>query len=326
MPRRMIDSSIWSNESFASLNPCGRLCLLGMVNHADDQGRIKANPAYLRSLIFPYDDISLSDVEGWLEAIAANGTIALYEVDGKVYAQFLNWWEYQRMTFASPSQYPTLNGWQDHIRYNGKGWKHLTYNWIDASGNLLPDTCDANGKPLNHVDIHVDDDKDNPGGTPDGNINKISISISKDKDKDKRESTHVPTRTREVEPQPPSTPSLPSHTNFRHDKLVTDTYMNQARGVGLAPKDFSGCIDALAGICGKLSYINAVDSDNGTLNDVKGAVIALTKLGFSAAQYDGIRDSWIEVNPWMSDPVPSMSQMVKHVRPHEGRPSRAASI
>ena len=59
MTRRMLDSGLWSNEHFAQLPPMARLLLIGMINHADDQGRIKAHPAYLRSIVFPYDDIDV---------------------------------------------------------------------------------------------------------------------------------------------------------------------------------------------------------------------------------------------------------------------------
>jgi hypothetical protein len=115
-------------------------------------------------------------------------------------------------------------------------------------------------------------------------------------------------RARVTEKAPPPT----SHTGYRHEKLVTDTYMSQARDAGLEPQAFSGCIDELAGICGKRSYINAVESDNATLNHIKESVIALTRLGYSAAQYASIQASWRVLNPWMHDPVPKLSQMVEH--------------
>jgi hypothetical protein len=161
-----------------------------MVNHADDQGRIKANPAYLRSIIFPYDDVSLADIEGWLDELAANGTILIYTVDRKTYAQFLNWWEYQRMNFAAPSQYLAPDGWCDRIRYNAKGGKVLYYNWLATDGRRLTDTCDASGQPL--VDapkIHMAVHMDTPNGSPKGGINKDK---DKDKDKDKEQRGATP--------------------------------------------------------------------------------------------------------------------------------------
>ncbi len=49
MTRRMLDSGIWANEHFAGLPPMVRLLQIGIINLADDQGRMKAHPAYLRS-------------------------------------------------------------------------------------------------------------------------------------------------------------------------------------------------------------------------------------------------------------------------------------
>lgn len=148
MTRRMIDAGIWANEHFAMLPPMARLLQIGIINLADDQGRMKAHPAYLRSQIFPYDEVPADDVQSWLDLIAANGTLMLYEADGKAYLQLLNWWQYQSPAFASPSQYPRPEGWQDRVRYTGKSRIIYTCNWSTSSGELLPDTCDQDGNPL----------------------------------------------------------------------------------------------------------------------------------------------------------------------------------
>jgi len=149
MTKRLIDSAIWSNESFASLPKDARLLQLGMNNHADDQGRIKAHPAYLRSIVFPYDDETIPDVDAWLHMIEANGTIILYEYEGKQLAQFINWWKYQSLQYARPSRHMAPDGWSDRIRASaGQGNKQLTCNWTTPSGKIVPDTCDATGSLL----------------------------------------------------------------------------------------------------------------------------------------------------------------------------------
>lgn len=172
MTRRMIDTSIWSNESFSYLPPYGRLLLLGMVNHADDQGRLKANPAWLRAQVFPYDDMGIDEVEGWLQQIAANGTLQIYKVESKQYAQMLKWWDYQSMNFAAPSKYPPPPDWNDRIRYTAKGRIILTYNWTDATGKPVKDTCGPYGRPCaepygqphERLIEDKDKDKDKPKG------------------------------------------------------------------------------------------------------------------------------------------------------------------
>ena len=143
----MIDTGMWSNENFAALPAMGRLLLIGVITLADDQGRCKANPAYLRSQIFPYDDITTGEINAWLEQMATNGTIILYDVAGKAYLQLSNWWEYQPLDWARPSDYPSPDGWQDRIRFNAKGNVNLTHNWRTKSGICPPDTCDTRGVP-----------------------------------------------------------------------------------------------------------------------------------------------------------------------------------
>jgi hypothetical protein len=147
----MLDSSVWSNENFAALPPRGRLLQIGMISIADDQGRLKAHPLYLAKEIFPYDHIEIIDVSKWLELMVENGTILLYTVEGKQYAQFLNWWEYQAMQFAKSSSYPRPEGWTDCIRFNGKGNQMMVCNWTTPKGERMLDTCDQEGKPLPFV-------------------------------------------------------------------------------------------------------------------------------------------------------------------------------
>lgn len=148
MNRRMIDASMWQNEHFAELPMGARLLQIGIINHADDQGRVKANPAWLRAQVFPYDSLSTDEVQGWLNMMAANQTIILYMVDGKQYAQLTNWWKYQSLQYAQPSQYPRPEGWQDRIRKTITKGLIATCNWYTVDGTRLEDTCDMDGKLL----------------------------------------------------------------------------------------------------------------------------------------------------------------------------------
>lgn len=129
---RMIDSSLIQNEKVAEMPLAARWLLVGMICSADDQGRLKANPILLSNTIFPYEEISGAQVEEWLLMLQANGTILVYVADGKQYAQFKNWWEYQSLQFAHPSNYPKPAGWVDRVRYtSGKGQGMiLTCNWV----------------------------------------------------------------------------------------------------------------------------------------------------------------------------------------------------
>ena len=148
MTRRMIDDSMWSNERFAEMPMGARLLQIGVINHADDQGRMKANPVYLRAQIFPYDDIAPGQIQEWLNIMADNDTIILYEADGRAYLQLLNWWKYQSLQYAQPSQFPRPVGWKDRIRKTLTKGYIVTCNWLKVNGEPLEDTCDMDGNAL----------------------------------------------------------------------------------------------------------------------------------------------------------------------------------
>jgi hypothetical protein len=198
MARRMLDSSIWSNEDFAALPPLGRLLMIGMINLADDQGRLKAHPVFLRSQIFPYDVVEIEQIRVWLSQMTQSGTILLYQADGKDYVQFMNWWEYQSLSFAQPSDHPAPDGWLDRIRFNGKGNITLTYNWQKADGTQIEDTCDATGRPLPFVALLP---RKNQGGRPKVRAGEQESSAAQQGNDDEK----VPTFPSTFQPTFPST-------------------------------------------------------------------------------------------------------------------------
>lgn len=173
----MLDSAIWKNEKFGVMPPMARLLAIGIINQADDQGRGKAHPVYLRSQVFPYDDVTAGQVAEWLGMVATNETILLYQVEGKDYYQILNWWTYQAHQFAVPSQYPKPHGWKDRIRKTLTTGTIVTCNWITSKGVPSPDTCDEQGM-LIHMNNQVKDH-------PNNHMNHQSGVQDKDKDSDK---------------------------------------------------------------------------------------------------------------------------------------------
>jgi len=67
MPRnRMIKPDFWDDEKMASIPRDARLLFIGMWNHSDDYGTVKGSPKWLKSKIFPYDNIEPSEFEEWL--------------------------------------------------------------------------------------------------------------------------------------------------------------------------------------------------------------------------------------------------------------------
>jgi len=114
--RRMIDPNIWESEDVAKLTIRQRLLLIGLFSNADDYGKGRAKPAYVRSTVFPYDDISVSEIEEDLQAIASCIAIQFYEVDGQSYYKFTNWRKWQTVNKPQPSLIPEPSETQEDER------------------------------------------------------------------------------------------------------------------------------------------------------------------------------------------------------------------
>lgn len=126
--KRMIDPTIWEDEDFGSLSPEAALLFISMFSHADDEGRLPANPSYLISLTFPFKTITkerslnLRD-----EVLSKMASLVLYEIDKKEYLQFSKWDSYQSINRPTTSKYPTLT--EDSRRTHGG----LTPNRIEQN-------------------------------------------------------------------------------------------------------------------------------------------------------------------------------------------------
>jgi len=95
--KRMIDPTIWEDEEFGSLSMTAKILFIGLFSNADDEGRIRANSAYLKSTIFMYDNIGLKAIEETLLEVSQKlSTVKVYKVNGKQYVSLTNWCEYQK--------------------------------------------------------------------------------------------------------------------------------------------------------------------------------------------------------------------------------------
>lgn len=104
--KRMIDPNFWASEDVSKLTIFERLLFLGMVSNADDAGKGRANAAYLRSCVFPYDDMELDDLEQALCHIAQHTSVVLYEHRANRYYRFSNWNSWQKIDHPTQSKLP----------------------------------------------------------------------------------------------------------------------------------------------------------------------------------------------------------------------------
>ncbi len=110
MPKpRTIDTSFFDDPDIACLNRDERLLLVGMISTcADDEGRLIADPGYLRKRVFGYDDdVTRLDVQGWRDTIVSKcRNVRMYVVDGQFYIWLVNWAEYQTIRYVIASKLP----------------------------------------------------------------------------------------------------------------------------------------------------------------------------------------------------------------------------
>ncbi len=108
-PWRKIHRDIFENEDLGVLPGDAFQLYAALIIYADDEGRIKASPAYLRGKAFRYrDDVKTDDVQAWRDQLAAGGFMKLYSVDGEDYAYHHNWtkWQGKRLDRFEPSKLP----------------------------------------------------------------------------------------------------------------------------------------------------------------------------------------------------------------------------
>lgn len=120
---RVLDRRIHTNEDLASCPVEARYLYKAMIIHADDEGRMKASPIFLKAVIFPFDDaIRVDTVKRWRDQLASIGVIKLYAAGGKEYLSHPNWdkWQPLRKDRNRPSDCPAdgnqvATNWQPDV-------------------------------------------------------------------------------------------------------------------------------------------------------------------------------------------------------------------
>jgi len=107
MPRkRMIDPEIWRDTDFATLPLMGKLLFIGIFSHADDEGRLEADPMGLKIKIFPADSQDIQEIKSALETLEKRGLVVIYEASGKKFLFIPKWFKHQSVPKPHPSDLP----------------------------------------------------------------------------------------------------------------------------------------------------------------------------------------------------------------------------
>lgn len=107
--KRMIDPSIWQSEDFGKLSNLAKVVFIGLFSLADDEGRGRANPMYLKSILFPYNEkMRSTDVEVALSEISRNMSILFYSYNESNYYSLLSWNTFQKIDKPTESKIPAF--------------------------------------------------------------------------------------------------------------------------------------------------------------------------------------------------------------------------
>lgn len=107
--KRMIDPSFWTDEKLGECLIEERLLFMGLISNADDEGYGRANSKLLKSMIFPYDDIAITDMEKWILHLSKLNVVILYEYDGQLYYNLPNFLKHQNINRPTNTGFPTLD-------------------------------------------------------------------------------------------------------------------------------------------------------------------------------------------------------------------------
>jgi hypothetical protein len=115
---RKIYTNLFDNDELGVMGFLVRYLYIGTIVFADDLGRFKATPKWLRAKIFPYDDVTEQQISQFLQKLAGKNKIKLYEVLGEPYGQHTKWLKYNRprkdrKQATNPPPPKTTNGQPD---------------------------------------------------------------------------------------------------------------------------------------------------------------------------------------------------------------------
>jgi len=107
---RLLHKVFYAHVEAGELPVAARYLYIGLITHADDAGRIKANPKYLKATIFPFDeDIKAETIRQWRDMLCKSGLVKLYSVDGQEYLCHPHWekWQPLRKDRVQESECPS---------------------------------------------------------------------------------------------------------------------------------------------------------------------------------------------------------------------------
>jgi len=202
--RRMLNPDFFTDPDIVSkLDAFGRLFYQGLWCVADDSGCFELNPLFLKMKIFPGDNISLDQIQGYLDVLIDSQKIITYLVAGKNYGWLKNFSKHQRLEKPSPPSVP-LPEW---ILWHGEEEQgNQRHKWFyEILEGRVPDvsrTCPGRVQ-------------DNSGTSP-GRVGDVSPLEEKGSEEKRREGEEKHIKSDLRNPTPPTTPPSDASLVLEH--------------------------------------------------------------------------------------------------------------
>lgn len=182
MPRRLVSSEIFFNDKVAELPTEGKLLFIGMITNADDEGRLKGSPKFLKARIFPYDNIEVDSIKTFRDKCHRLGLIQCYEVDGFEYIRLVGWDEHQSLrkdrkkvsTIPLPLVNQLSTNCQPNDNHDGNQLSTKCHHKI-SKDKVIEDNIIIDEKKISSLSENVIYEKIDDSGNP--------VKIKKTKDK-----------------------------------------------------------------------------------------------------------------------------------------------
>lgn len=92
---RTIKPKFWDDTKIGRISRDARLLYIGLWNFSDDIGVVIGDSIWLKSKIFPYDQIQIQQFEKWMNELVINGFICLLSYKGERFIYLLNFTRHQ---------------------------------------------------------------------------------------------------------------------------------------------------------------------------------------------------------------------------------------
>lgn len=104
---RTIKPEFWEHPKVTRVSRDARLLFLGLLNEADDEGKLRFSAKKLGGVLFGSDDdVGAEQITDWTAELEREHLVVRYEVDGAPLLLVCGFTEHQRVSHPSPSRLP----------------------------------------------------------------------------------------------------------------------------------------------------------------------------------------------------------------------------